>query len=61
MQLQEEGLIHRRLMQNRCPKCEQSLQVIEKTEENLTRKCQTCQLTIQDKVDQAEGLHNICD
>lgn len=61
MQLQEEGLIHRRLMQNNCPKCDTKLQVVEKTEENLTRRCKVCNLTIQDKVESAEGIHNICD
>ena len=61
MQLQEEGLIHRRLMRNNCPKCDTPLQVVEKTEEKLTRKCNACQLIIQDRVEDAEGIHNICD
>ena len=61
MKLQEEGLIHRRLMRNNCPKCDTKLQVVEKTEENLTRRCEVCNLTIQDRVEDAEGIHNICD
>lgn len=61
MELQEEGQIHRRLMRNKCPKCDHPLKVIEKTEEKLTRKCLTCQLVIQDDVKTAEGIHNICD
>ena len=49
-----ENPIHQRLMQNRCPKCEQILQVVEKTDEKLVRKCSTCRLTIEDDPKTAE-------
>lgn len=56
-----EGEIHKRLMRNVCPKCEQTLQVIEMNAERLTRKCVTCSLVIQDRRESAEFPDDICD
>ena len=62
MQYQTEaGEIHKRLVQNTCPKCRSPLEVVEKTDKLLIRKCDRCLLTIHDDVDKAEGIHNICD
>lgn len=57
----EAGEVHKRLMRNLCPKCESPLQVVEKTEENLTRRCERCRLTVQDKTKDAEMPKNVCD
>lgn len=57
----DAGEFHKRLMQNLCPKCSQTLQVIEKTEENLIRRCPTCKLDIHDKMPGAEYPDDICD
>ena len=53
--------IHKRLVRNTCPRCQNPLEVVEKTDKLLIRKCDRCLLTIHDDVDTAEGIHNICD
>ena len=58
---QSNNSFHKRLMENRCPKCEQVLQVTEKTEEKLVRVCKTCTLTIIDDPKTAEFPKEICD
>ena len=55
------GEIHKRLIQNLCPKCEASLQVIEKTEEKLHRRCPQCKLDIHDNMPDAEYPRDLCD
>lgn len=57
----DAGEIHKRLMQNLCPKCETKLQVIEKTKEILKRRCLQCKLDIHDKMPGAEYPDDICD
>lgn len=57
----DAGEIHKRLMRNVCPKCEQTLQVIEMNAERLTRQCVTCKLIIQDSREGAEYPDDICD
>jgi len=62
MQYQKEaGEIHKRLVQNTCPKCQAPLEVVEKTDKILIRRCSPCLLTIHDDVAKAEGIHHICD
>ena len=57
----DAGEIHKRLMRNHCPKCDQSLQVVEMNKERITRYCSTCKLTIQDQSDSVEIPPDICD
>jgi RNase P subunit RPR2 len=54
IELQSNGDIHRRLMQNQCPKCEGPLKVAKKTKDRLERKCDRCVLTILDSFPGAE-------
>ena len=62
------GEIHKRLIQNLCPKCETFLQVVEKTEEKLHRRCLQCKLEIlkynldiHDRMPDAEYPSDLCD
>jgi uncharacterized paraquat-inducible protein A len=57
----DAGEVHKRLIKNHCPKCDLPLQLIEITEEKITRFCSTCRLTIQDSRDSAEIPPDICD
>jgi len=54
LRIEEPDEIHNCLMKNCCPRCSQELQVIEKTEESLIRRCQACKLEIRDKMPEAE-------
>lgn len=57
----DAGEIHKRLMRNHCPKCDQKLQLIEINNQKVTRFCSTCRLTIQDSREGAEIPPDICD
>ena len=61
MKLEDKGPIHRRLIQNKCPACEQDLQIVVKDDEKLVRKCTVCTMTVVDNVHTAEAPYNICD
>jgi transcription elongation factor Elf1 len=55
------GQFHKRLVENRCPKCAQKLKVIEKNDEKLVRVCAICSLTITDDIKNAEYPEDVCD
>lgn len=57
----DAGEVHKRLIKNHCPKCDQALQVIEMNQERITRYCSTCKLTVQDRTEDAEIPPDICD
>lgn len=55
------GEIHKRLVQNQCPKCAQKLKVIKKDAKILVRFCGICNLTITDQIENAEYPEDVCD
>ena len=57
----ETGQFHKRLVENKCPKCEQPLTVTGKSDTHLFRMCKTCQLSIVDPLEAGEYPENICD
>ena len=57
----EPGQFHKRLVENKCPKCEQTLVVTGKSETQLFRMCKTCHLSIVDPLDAGEYPENICE
>ena len=57
----DAGEVHKRLMKNHCPKCDQYLQVIEMNKERITRKCNMCNLVIQDNAEDAEIPPGLCE
>ena len=57
----EPGQFHKRLVENKCPKCEQTLVVTGKSETQLFRMCKSCHLSIVDPLDAGEYPENICE
>ena len=59
--IKEKGQIHKRLVANRCPKCNLELTYLGRTEDSLMRKCSNCGLKITDPLSGGEFPGGSCD
>jgi tRNA(Ile2) C34 agmatinyltransferase TiaS len=57
----KQGQFHRNLVKNKCPKCEQTLEVTGKTDTQLFRRCKSCQLSIVDPLSGGEYPEDVCE